>query len=468
MNARPPTLWLAAAAGAYLALAAWVPPTDDELYYWCWSRGLQLSYYDHPPLTAYLIRASTEVFGDGVVALRLPACLASLVVLAVLFRLTRPRGVLPLVALTPPLTFGAILITPDAPLLAFWACYLYWLVRVHRRLDAGVPVPVWLWAVGGVLLGGGALGKYTMALAVPAGFAGFLLARRPWRHWLPGYLFHGTVSLLTFLPVVVFNAEHDFTPFRYQLNHVRAADAPGGVGTFAEFLGTQVLLAGGLPLVAFPWAVWNARSLAADARMRAAACLFVVPFAFFLWKAATGPLEGNWALVAYLGCWPVAAAWADSPSRRWLAASGFAVPVLATAFVAVHLARPIDRVPPHYDRITRQAAKLELARRAAGEVRRRGEALPVYVPTYQWTALLRYQGLDARQIDGVSRPSHFTARPERLTDADAAYLFSEGALPAEMTPGFGPPEILAAYPLVVRGETASVFYLIRYTRTPVP
>src|SRR5437899_384467 len=42
--------FLLALVPLYLALAALVPPFDDELYYWCWSRDLQLSYYDHPPM----------------------------------------------------------------------------------------------------------------------------------------------------------------------------------------------------------------------------------------------------------------------------------------------------------------------------------------------------------------------------------------------------------------------------------
>ena len=47
--------------GFYLILAALLPAADDEVYYWAWARPLQFSYYDHPPLTAYMIRLSTDV-----------------------------------------------------------------------------------------------------------------------------------------------------------------------------------------------------------------------------------------------------------------------------------------------------------------------------------------------------------------------------------------------------------------------
>ena len=69
------SLCLVALLPVYLVLAALLPPFDDRLYYWCWSRDLQLSYYDHPPMVAYMIRASTELFGNGIFAIRLPAVL---------------------------------------------------------------------------------------------------------------------------------------------------------------------------------------------------------------------------------------------------------------------------------------------------------------------------------------------------------------------------------------------------------
>ena len=42
----------------------------DEAYYWLWSRHLAISYYDHPPLIAYLIRLGTALFGDTVFGVR--------------------------------------------------------------------------------------------------------------------------------------------------------------------------------------------------------------------------------------------------------------------------------------------------------------------------------------------------------------------------------------------------------------
>jgi 4-amino-4-deoxy-L-arabinose transferase-like glycosyltransferase len=461
---------LAVLAAVYLALAATFPATDDELYYWCWSQDLQLSYFDHPPMTALMIRASTEVFGPSVFAVRLPACLSSLVVLGVVGYLSRPRALLPWVALSPLFTFGAVLITPDTPLLLFWSAYLVWLVAVHRRLDAGA-LPPWMWVVGGVLLGCGALGKYTTVLAVPAGFATFLLAGRSWRTWLPGYLLHGCVSFLFVLPVLAFNVREDFAPLRFQFAHAMASGR--GLKPFAEFVGVQLLLFGTLPLVLFPWVVGNLRTLSADPRLRVCACLYALPLAFFLYKAVRGPLEGNWALVCYLGFWPVAAHWYEKvrSSQRWRrsVAGAFAIPVGCVLVLAVHLlVEPLPVVKPRHDRLSRYAARQEAFVELAAAIRHDGRPAPVFGTTYQSTARLRVNGIAAEQLAGATRPSNFTIRPHTLAEVSRAYVVNEGPLPPALTPGFDPPRLLATVPVTVRGQAQTYYHLLFYSRPVAP
>lgn len=476
---------LLALAPAYLALAAVVPPADDELYYWCWTERLQLSYYDHPPMTAYLIRLSTAAFGDTLFAIRVPAVVATLVVLAVIGWLTRPRAILPLVVATPLFTVGAVLITPDTPLLLFWALYLAWLVRVHERLGGGGAVypgptdglvhagrpPSALWVLGGMILGCGILGKYTTGLAVIAGFLSFAVAGG-WRRWAVGYGAHLAVAFLVTLPILVHNVRHDFAPLLYQWRHSMSSPEPG-LKPFGEFVGIQILLFGLLPFGVFAWTLRHFRGLVADPRLRVCACLFAFPFGFFLLKATRGPLEGNWALPCYIAVWPLAAHWYEGVkgSAHWrrLTTAAFVAPAAATVLLAVHLAYPLPFVPPVRDRITRQAGKVEVARQLAADLPRAGGGAPVFVPTYQWTALLRFHHVDARQIDGMTRPSHFTQAPERPTDRDRVLVFAEAFLPPEFAGGFPfPPRIVARYPLVVRGQEVAAFWLMEYARTEGP
>jgi 4-amino-4-deoxy-L-arabinose transferase-like glycosyltransferase len=462
---RAHALVLLGVVAAYCGLAVVVPHMDDELYYWCWSRQLQWSYYDHPPLTAYLIRASTALLGDSLFAVRLPACVATAVVLGTLVHLTRPRRILGWVALTPAFTFGAVLITPDTPLLLCWSLYLVWLVAVHERLADGT-VSGWYWMIGGVLLGLGVLGKYTMGLAGIAGSLSSLLAG-PWRRWLPGYVLHGALAVaLAAPPILVHNYRYDFAPLLYQWEHAMARPDPG-VRAFAEFSFIQILLFGTVPFGLVIWTVVNARRLAADPRLRVCACLFVFPFVFFLYKSTRGPLEGNWALASYLAAWPLAAAWYESvrdrAGWRWAFRAAFAAPVTVTVASAFHLfIHPIPLLSPDDDRITRQTAKFMAARQIRDVIADRGEQLPVYVETYQMAALLQFQGIDARQIDEASRPSHFTQVRHRLADAARAYVVWDGVPRGAVVDDLEPVERVAVFPVTVRGKVKTYYVLLRY------
>lgn len=472
-------LWLLAGLlGFYLILAAVLPAADDEVYYWAWARPLQFSYYDHPPLTAYMIRLSTDVFGDSIFGFRVPACLATAFVLLVIAHLSKPKSLLPGIVLTPLFTLGAVLITPDTPLLCFWAAYVWWLVEVHRRLtpvaeeEGAEPgptsLPWWMWLVGGVLLGCGVLGKYTMALAVPAGFASFCVVWRLWKRWLPGYIAHGVVAFVVASPILIFNIQQKFAPLLFQWRHTMTQSQPGIV-PFGEFVGVQLLLFGTLPFFLYPWVLWSFRRLSENPRLRVCACLYALPMTFFLYKATQARLQGNWGLVMFVSFWPLAAAWYQTvrESRFWRVstASAFIIPVVCVAFLTVHLLYPIPFIPAEGDRVTRQYALNDATHQIAETIHQRGEALPVFTTTYQITAWLRFQSLDGRQIDQISRPSHFTQHPEHLTDVTRAYVVADHPLPPEFAPGFDEPELIGNFPVKVRGEPVRDFKLFLYAKS---
>ena len=461
-------------APAYLTLAAALPPADDEIYYWCWSKTLQFSYYDHPAMSAYMIRLATAIFGDTLFAIRLPAVVSTLLVLGVIGYLTRPRSLLPLVAVTPLFTFGAVLVTPDTPLLMFWALYVVWLVKVHERLDASQRIPGWLWVLGGVTLGCGILGKYTMALGMMVGFVAFLIAGG-WRRWFPGYLLHGIVAFLTASPILIHNIRHDFVPILYQWKHSMSSPQPG-VMPFLEFSGVQVLLFGTIPFWVMGWAILHRKELLTEARLRVCFCLFVLPFAFFLFKSTRGRLEGNWALACFISLWPLAALWYESvrSSRLWrrLAVASFLAPLISVMLVGVHLVAPIPLLTPERDRIHRQTAKLELAKAVTAKVRELPGDMPFFTTDYQWTSMFRFAGTHAYQIDGLTRPSHFTqndAGPPPVVNAfDRVLILTEGPVPERFTAGMvrTAPEI--EFPLIVRGKHVTTLWLLGFAKPGTP
>ena len=463
MGARTVGIMLAVVFAAYLGLSFAVPPIDDELYYWCWAKDLQWSYYDHPPMTALMIRASTEVFGDNLFAIRLPACIAAITVLGVLAWLTKPRGILIGALLSPVFSFGAVIITPDTPLLLFWSLYLAWLVAVHRRLDNFDNIPRWVWAIGGALLGCGILGKYTAGLAVPAGLLSFLyLGRMHHRRWMPGYGLHLATAFVTSMPILIHNIRHGFAPLLFQWRHSMVESDPG-LQACGEFLGVQVLLVGTMPLLLLPW-VWKCRrELLAQPLTRVCVCLYALPLVFFILKSTRGPLQGNWALASYLGFWPLAAVWwnrvATTAFLRWGTRLTFGVPVTCVALLGAHLAYPFPMLPVKLDRITYMVERNRYAERVAKELHERAENRPVFAVDYQWVSFLRFYGVDARQLAGVTRSSHFTQRPEQLTDHPQALFFSDYDPPESCFTGVAEKNRVADVEFAMRGTQIGVYHI---------
>ena len=474
MDKKPGLLPFVLLLGIYLILAAVLPAADDEVYYWSWSKDLQWSYFDHPPMTAVLIRLSTAIFGDSIFGFRVPACIASAFVVYVISRLTPLKPLVWGVILSPLFTIGAVLITPDSPLMMCWAAYLWWSVALHRHLtpgpDQGVStaVPLRLWLIGGVILGCGVLSKYTMGLAVPVGFLCLLLSRRPPKEWLSGYLLHGVVAFVVASPILIYNIQQNFEPLLFQWRH-SAQQTPNALRSIVEFIGVQILLFGTIPYFLFPWVISHFRRLCDDPRLRVCTCFYAVPLAFFLYKSTQARLEGNWALVSFVSVWPVAAEWFQTvrTSRFWRQSTilAFTPPALAVLVICVHLLWPISWIPPKLDRVYRQFALKEATQQVAEKIRALGESIPVYTDSYQMTAWLRFQSLPAQQIDGVSpRASHYTRPSRKLTDVDRAYVVTNRELKPEFTGGFSPPDLIATIPISVRGEAENQLNIRLYTR----
>jgi hypothetical protein len=304
-----------------------------------------------------------------------------------------------------------------------------------------------------------------MGLAALAGSVSFLFAG-PARHWLAGYIFHALVAIAVASPILIHNIPHGFAPLRYQWGHSMGSPRPG-IGPFAEFVGIQMLLFGGVPFVVLVWGFRRWRELMAEPRLRVCACLFLVPFSFFLFKATRGRIEGNWAFACFIACWPLAEVWFESvrQSRCWRLATwaGFALPLGFTAALTLHLLAPLPFLPPGKDRAYRQLGRIDAARAAAADLRAVGHDGPVFVTTYQWAALLRWHGIDARQIDGASRPSHFTDPPESPAGLARVVVCAEGLLPDRFVAGFDPPRLIHSYPVMVRGVRCQELWWMEYS-----
>lgn len=230
----------------------------EETYYWNYARHLDIGYLDHPPMVAWLIRAGTAIFGNVESGVRIGAVLCGGVTTFFAFHLTRnlfgERSALlaaVLVQILPFFFLSGMLMTPDAPLTAAWMAALYFVERALMGAQPGM----WLWA--GLCVGLGLLSKYTMIL-VPAATLIFMLVDAPSRVWLrrPQPYIAALIALEVFTPVLVWNANHDWASFAFQLSR-RLAEAPRF--SLHEFVGSVLVLLTPTGMVAVVMAFTKAR-----------------------------------------------------------------------------------------------------------------------------------------------------------------------------------------------------------------
>lgn len=199
----------------------------EEAYYWNYSRHFDFGYLDHPPLTAWLIRLSTAIFGQNEFGVRFPALCCGVVTSIFVYKLARnlfgPAAALAALLFTQVLPYfflSGLLMTPDALLAASWAGSLYFL---ERGLIGGQG-RAWIYA--GICLGLGMISKYSIALLAAVSLL-FMLWDRESRQWLRRWqpYMGALLALLIFSPVVFWNFQHDWASFAFQTSR-RLADRP--------------------------------------------------------------------------------------------------------------------------------------------------------------------------------------------------------------------------------------------------
>ncbi len=358
---------LAALTCVRLMVAAWVPLSPDEAYYWVWSRALAPGYLDHPPMVALWVWLGTALAGQGAFGIRLlgpiSAAMGSLMVAKATEDLFPGRrlgiSAAALLNATLLLAAGAVTMTPDTPLLFFWTAALWALGRLHATGRPG-----W-WLASGLLAGGALDSKYTAAL-LGLGIALWLVATPEGRRWLatPWPWIGGLLAGLCFAPVLWWNAAHGWASFEKQGGRTgdwRPADA---LRFITELLGSQAGLATPWIAVLCAAGVWMAARRWREGPAPALLAALTVPGALvFLQHAVGDRVQANWPAILFPAACIAAAAYVP---RFWrpAAALGFAI----TALVYVQAATGAIPIPGKMDpTLIRLAGWEGLARAVAAE-----------------------------------------------------------------------------------------------------
>lgn len=271
----------------------------DEAYYWLWSTRLQLSYYDHPPMVAYIIKIFT-LFGDSEFFVRMPAVFCMSLSAWYLFLLSREvfdNDVAWLTLITgvilPATNMGYTIITPDAPLILFWTTASYYSYKAlfddqwKDYVLAGIHI--------GLLM----LSKYTSVLFM-AFLLLFILIKMPKKLLSPKPWIAIILSFIVFSPVIIWNYQHDWISFNFQYTH-------GTTDTFRIRFDKFFELFGGLFAIFTPvffsillYGTFKFRNWLFDQKRFYIAFSYLFPLLFFMYKALFKKMELNWVAIAFI------------------------------------------------------------------------------------------------------------------------------------------------------------------------
>lgn len=278
---------------------AFVPLHGDEAYYWLWSHHIQGGYFDHPPMVAYLIYLSNFV-SQAEWGVRLLNVLSMTTAALVIFKMARElldeRA-----ALNGVLIFSSILIvhagftlvTPDSPLILFWSLSLYF---SYRALFYGRTKD---FVFSGLFIGAMMLSKYT-AIVFVLSIVLFVLIRR--RELLLNWRFYVTILIASLVvsPLLIWNAQHDWISFTFQLNQHRDETTTLLWHYFWEFFGAQFVVFTPVFAGILFYSLAKEKLFVKDDTLFFLALNVVSVLGFFLFKSLSGHMEINYGAPAYI------------------------------------------------------------------------------------------------------------------------------------------------------------------------
>jgi 4-amino-4-deoxy-L-arabinose transferase-like glycosyltransferase len=401
-------------------IAAQLPLSADEAYYWLWSQHLAAGYFDHPPMIAWLISAGTWLFGDTPLGVRFFGVVLSVPATWFVWRaaslLLRDDNRAALAALFFNLTLmvsvALLAATPDMPSVVASTAFIYFLARVQAQSDGKA------WLGVGVAAGLGLLAKFS-ALFLGAGALGWLVVDRNARKWLlsPWPYLGAVLAMAIWSPNLLWQWQHHWQSFAFQFGRL-------GGGHFTlrflgEFLAAQLGLASPLIFALMAIGLWRATRLI-DGRsglrqrdgnhLLMPAMLVWVGLGYFFEHSLHDRVQGNWPCFLYPAL-AILAADAFAITGRWRKISMVAAPLALAALLAVYVQALFMPLALKKDPLARILGRefAPIGDVVAALVRTR-LADAVLTTDYETTAWLRFNHPDIKVIQ-LNEPQRFADAP---------------------------------------------------------
>lgn len=412
----------------HLLVAPWVSLGVDEAHYALYALHPALSYFDHPPMVGWL-QMLVAPLGYNELTLRLvPSFIYALISLQA-YRITwllypggsRWQGLVAVLLLNsaPILQLMGWGLVPDLPLMliALLVVERAWLLAHRHEYRDGV----WL----GLLLGMAGLCKYT-AIFLPLGLVLFLLGIQGRKCLRSGPLWIAALlALVLILPVLIWNYQHDWASFEYQLGHAQV-DAwqwrdLAAMQLFQLLCYSILVYVGGV--AATVSAIFRSTGCVLA---RSDGLLIAMAWPFLLvtsWSAAHGEILPNWPALGWTLLAPLTAHWV---CRQWhrlwvksLAMVSGLVSLPLIAFLVLFLAfKPLSLFPFMKPLIKDLVGWEQVAEKAVSLHRSLPEGAVLLVENWSWASRIAWyaQGVPVQILgEKATQFDYWNGRPDDRT-----------------------------------------------------
>lgn len=278
---------------------AYLPLHGDETYYWMWSHHLEMGYYDHPPMIAYMIYF-TNFISQSEWGIRLVNIFSMSIASIYIYKLTELLSDAK-TALTSIIIFssvilthaGYIITTPDAPLILFWTLTLYYTYKAFFEEKRSY------YLLAGLFLGAMMLSKYSAILFVLAVLIFALLKKRSLFVSLNFYLTTAT-TLIVIAPMLYWNYQHDWISFLFQIGHGTTDSFDISFGHILEFIGSQFGVFTPVFAAVLFYFLIKEKLFYKDDKLFFIALMSAVPILFFTYKSFYMSMAPSYSAPAYI------------------------------------------------------------------------------------------------------------------------------------------------------------------------
>jgi len=359
----------------------------DEAYYWMYSHKLSWGYFDHPPVTALMIRAGYLLLKNEL-GVRLLSILAGTLAIYTWESIIKPRDLRVFYALVLSVGvahFYGFLALPDAPLLL--AASLFFLLYRTFILHPGWKTSLMLSVVGAFMI----LSKYHGLLIIGLIVLSNLRLLRNRYFWLAVL---GAILLL--LPHFIWQMDAGFPSLKYHLLE-RSQDSYRFRYT-SEYLGIQPFVLG--PFTGILIWISFLKYKVGDSFEKTLKTVFLGGYLFFFLVTFKGRVEAHWTLFVLIPGIYFCYRYAEM-SNKMRKAIYLLFPASLALILAVRIFIAFDILPDKH--ITRGLQRFHGKEEWAEAIYRKSEGIPVgFMNSYQKASLYSfYTGSEAFTISNV-------------------------------------------------------------------